>query len=387
MKTVLLVDDDATIVEIYRQRFVREGFQVVTAGDGVEATRMLRANRPDLVVLDLMMPRLSGVDVLKFIRTQPDLKATPVAIFTNAFMTELADAANELGIQRGIVKAECTPDALVAVAKDILSGAGAPPASGAEFAKASSRSAEATEKMRQHFLDHAPDTIATLRTLLQEFTQATDQSKQVLRLDGLFRKVHFVSALAGLSGYPRIALLGGAFEALLFELQQRPAHIGPSTVNTIAMTTDFLKVLFDAARNIPDDQPPSAHVLVVDDDPLSNHIAIAALRHANLNAVATENPLTALDWLQQTHYDLVLLDIEMPYMTGFDVCRKLRALPGYARTQVIYFTAHSDFESRATGILSGGNDLIAKPIFPYELALKAVMHLIQSGLPTKPSGQ
>jgi CheY-like chemotaxis protein len=82
--------------------------------------------------------------------------------------------------------------------------------------------------------------------------------------------------------------------------------------------------------------------------------------------------------LARKHFDLVLLDIEMPQMTGFEVCRKLRMLPGYEKTPVIYVTAHSDFESRSRSIISGGNDLIAKPIFPIELAVKAVAHLIGS---------
>jgi DNA-binding response OmpR family regulator len=128
-------------------------------------------------------------------------------------------------------------------------------------------------------------------------------------------------------------------------------------------------------------------VLVVDDDPLSNHLVVAALRRARLEARAAENPLIGLELLRQRTYDLVLLDIEMPHMTGFDLCRKLRTLPGYARTPVIYVTAHSDFESRSKGVLSGGNDLIAKPVFPIELAVKTVTHLIKSHLPTNAAGQ
>jgi CheY-like chemotaxis protein len=77
-------------------------------------------------------------------------------------------------------------------------------------------------------------------------------------------------------------------------------------------------------------------------------------------------------------YDLVLLDIEMPQMTGFDLCRKLRGIPGYENTPVIYVTSHSHFESRAKSILAGGNDLIAKPVFPIELTLKSVLHILKN---------
>lgn len=388
MKKILLVDDDATVLEIYRQRFVQEGFQVDTAADGLAAAKQLSEGKPDLVVLDLMMPKLSGVEVLRFIRSQPDLESTPVAIFTNSFMGELADAANGIGIQRAIAKAECTPAALVAIVREILSGA--PQASetspGSEPARRGA-AADANAKIRRHFLEHAPDTLVALRTLYQEFIQSPDPEATLLKLESLYRKAHFVASIAGLAECHKIALLCSAFEALLFELQERPSHIDPSVLHTIGMTVEFLETLFDNTREKSVEEQLVGKVLVVDDDPLSNHLVVAALRRARLEARAAENPLIGLELLRQCDYDLVLLDIEMPHMTGFDLCRKLRTLPGYARTPVIYVTAHSDFESRSKGVISGGNDLIAKPVFPIELAVKSVMHLIKSRLPTTAAGQ
>jgi CheY-like chemotaxis protein len=71
------------------------------------------------------------------------------------------------------------------------------------------------------------------------------------------------------------------------------------------------------------------------------------------------------------------LDIKMPEMDGFELCHRLRALPGYQKTPVIYITGHSDFETRAKSVLSGGDDLISKPVFPLELTVKAVAHLLK----------
>ena len=75
MKTILFVDDDAVIVQVYRARLLREGFDVEVAQDGLTAMKLLMAEKPDLVVLDLMMPKFSGADVLKFIRAEPALKS------------------------------------------------------------------------------------------------------------------------------------------------------------------------------------------------------------------------------------------------------------------------------------------------------------------------
>lgn len=104
------------------------------------------------------------------------------------------------------------------------------------------------------------------------------------------------------------------------------------------------------------------------------------MSRAKLSVRTTENPLTALDLLAQSRFDLFLLDIEMPHLNGYELCRNIRCLPAYEKTPVIYITAHGDFESRAKSILAGGNDLIAKPIFPIELAVKAVTHLIRGRL-------
>jgi CheY-like chemotaxis protein len=116
----------------------------------------------------------------------------------------------------------------------------------------------------------------------------------------------------------------------------------------------------------------------VDDDTVCNHVIGSTLKRANLDIVSVEDPLEGLRLLEANHYDLVLLDIDMPKMTGFEVCEKLRRLPNYKTTPVIFVTAHSNFENRTKGVLSGGNYFIAKPIDPSELALKVTIHLFKA---------
>ncbi|HXR03232.1 MAG TPA: response regulator [Verrucomicrobiae bacterium] len=389
-KKILLVDDDAVIRAVYGKKLAQSGFAVATAADGQKALEALQADRPDLVVLDMIMPKLSGVDVLKFIRAQPGLSSIPVAIFTNAFLDELAQAAVEIGVQKTVIKAECTPAKLIAIANELLSrdtGAVAKsPALAAGESQRTERKLEAAElissdKARHDFLRDASATMAALRDLYQAFRKSPDLAARAARLDAFYRKVHEVTAITSLARCEHIALLSGVFEALLFELERTPDLITPSNLRTIAMTLDYVGVLFATVHDTSVDEPLASRVLVVDDDAVTNRAAIFALRRAHLQTSAVENPLAALKLLAETRYDLVLLDIEMPDINGFDFCRRLRALPGYAKTPVIYVTIHSDFESRAKGVLSGGDDLIAKPFLPIELAVKVVMNLIKSHLP------
>ena len=122
MQNILFVEDDANIVEIYRECLVREGFEVSVAEDGIAAMKSLHRARPDLVILDLMMPKLNGADVLKFIRTDPGLKHTKVVIFTNATPTTcVALNAEKIGADAFLSKLTCTPEQLVNVVKTLLS--------------------------------------------------------------------------------------------------------------------------------------------------------------------------------------------------------------------------------------------------------------------------
>jgi CheY-like chemotaxis protein len=124
MKTIFLVEDDPVVVKVYGAKFEREGFHVEVAKDGLEAMKMLGAVKPDVVVLDLMMPKFNGVDVLKYIRSTPALKAIPVVILTNArmTMTNLMQEAAAIGAERALQKASCTPEQLLEVINDLFSG-------------------------------------------------------------------------------------------------------------------------------------------------------------------------------------------------------------------------------------------------------------------------
>src|SRR5438552_9439550 len=122
MNKVLLVDDDPMILKIYREGLSKHGLEVESAADGLEAVKTLRSSRPDLVVLDLMMPKFSGADVLKFIRGQKDLAGLPVVVLSNAYMGDLAREAVALGVQKALLKVRCTPARMAKVINDILAG-------------------------------------------------------------------------------------------------------------------------------------------------------------------------------------------------------------------------------------------------------------------------
>lgn len=120
MKTILFVEDDTDIVQIYRESLLREGFDVRIAEDGLEAMRSLHTSQPDLVILDLMMPKFNGLDVLKNIRANPVLWNIKVVIFSNDCGTEIAVEAEKIGADAFLLKFTCTPEQLVNTVKTLL---------------------------------------------------------------------------------------------------------------------------------------------------------------------------------------------------------------------------------------------------------------------------
>ena len=415
-----MVNDDPLVLRVYGHGLRRRGFEVENAEDGLAAARALRVRKPDVLVVNLMMPNLSGVDLLKQIRAESDLANLPVIVLSNAYMTDLAREAAALVPGRVLLKAGCTPALLADLIHAVLQGrdtvigvpqlveaaagtiengrepepvnalhlAATVPAPGSSsdepIAPFSPRGGEtkapSDSKPRLEFLEAGAKTCSALQNAFQAFHNATSDAERGPHLQSLYRKIHFLAVSSRIAECSFLSQMASVLEAFLFELIADPARVSPSMSRTIASAIDLLGELFEndqKARAIPSS---SAHVLVVDDDKASNLVVVSALRKTNFEAEGANDPIEALKWLRSRHYDLILLDLEMPGINGFEFCRHARQLPDYRFAPIVYVTAHSEFENRVKAALSGAQDLIAKPIFPMELATKVVTLLMKSQL-------
>ena len=122
MSTILHVEDDPVIAHVYKSALLRAGFQVEVAEDGLIASKILFKAKPDLVVLDLLMPRLTGADVIKYIRSTASLKSLPVIVLSQASIADQGITAAALGANRILYKAQCTPALLIGVINQLLDG-------------------------------------------------------------------------------------------------------------------------------------------------------------------------------------------------------------------------------------------------------------------------
>ena len=463
MTKVLIIEDDPIIANIYRSRLDKEGFQVEIAPDGQTGFYRIHEVRPDAILLDLMLPKMDGIQILKKIRAQRQFQQVPVLVFTNAYLPNMIQEATQAGATQVFNKAALTPKQVVDAFNQALfpsamparefppiSGAAAvpsaptepagepmdpgmapsgskaslpvisqggipfpqmPPASvpaarpagppplapasalGAGEASAGGSApntgrptisgdndAEFQAELSRAFLESAPETVNALRRNLHEFLKGGEQAARMAQLLEFYRKVHALTGNAAIVGLQNIAQMGAALEAFLKELNDKPKNITPSASRTLAHGTDFLGVLFEKGRGPSLIECPPINILVVDDEIISRRAVVYALDKARLKSEAVEDPMAAMRLLGEKTYDLVILDVDMPGMNGFELCTKLRAMPANQTTPVVFVTGMTDFESRARSSLSGGNDLIAKPFLFIELTVKALTFVMKQRL-------
>lgn len=379
MKHILLIEDDSLIADVYSQKLREAGFLVDVAADGKAGLEMFHNRKVDLVLLDLLLPQINGVELLKQIRSEFNPCELPVLVFTNAYLGGVVQQAWEAGANQVIPKAGIRPDLVVEMIKNAVTD---PPPAAVPTARTAGNP-ELDPAVRQQLLDSSSKTLAALwRPLKQLAGQGYHRDNHTCFRE-LFRVVRPLTARAAIAGLEGIAQMSSSLEALLKDLCDKPERLSPSVLLTVAQAIDTLKLLFahpssESARN-----PCAARILVVDDDEFTRRAVSRSLARVNLKAICADNPVRALKRRTGTRFDLIILDIEMPDASGFQLCSRFRAMPACQDTPIIFLSMHKDRKDRIESALRGGSDYITKPFLYTELAAKVLSFVI--GSPFKPA--
>lgn len=122
MSKILIIEDDALLSRMYETIFKTNGYTVEVAIDGEEGLHKARRTSPTLILLDIMMPKLNGLEVLERLKGDPELKAIPVVILTNLAGNNDVQTALKLGAVRYIIKSENRPKQVEEIVRGILAG-------------------------------------------------------------------------------------------------------------------------------------------------------------------------------------------------------------------------------------------------------------------------
>ncbi len=121
MAKVLIVDDSPTVTTVFTQLFQAEGHEVLTAGDGLLALNLARKERPDLLILDLMLPKMNGFEVCQMLKGDERFRATKVLMLTGRTDEESRDLSKQTGADEYCTK-DADPSQVMEAAKRLLEG-------------------------------------------------------------------------------------------------------------------------------------------------------------------------------------------------------------------------------------------------------------------------
>ena len=122
MAKILIIEDDALISRMYKKALSFEGFEVAVARNGREGLEEAQRTSPELILLDIMMPKMNGLEVLQRLKADEKLKKIPVVVLTNLSGTQDAQKAKQLGAKDYLVKSEYKPKEIADKIKSMIGG-------------------------------------------------------------------------------------------------------------------------------------------------------------------------------------------------------------------------------------------------------------------------
>lgn len=292
----------------------------------------------------------------------------PVLVVTSANLNTVVEQAWEAGANHVLDKTAIRPSTLHKVIEDALGKPLPPETSGPQG------NASPDLPVREKFLKAAPEKLTALWQLLKALAAEPGNGAY---LHDLYAQVRPLSTAASLAGLDAMAQLASALEALLRDLCSQPRHLAPPVLLTIAQAIDTFKYLLGHPSRGTRKSPGLGRVLVVDDDEFTRRAVSRALSRVNLQATCVPHPISALKRRVGKQFDLIVLDVEMPEITGLDLCSRLRTMPAHQKTPIIFLSVHARLEYRRESVLRGGSDYVAKPFLYPELAVKALCFVIR----------
>jgi diguanylate cyclase (GGDEF)-like protein len=237
-------------------------------------------------------------------------------------------------------------------------------------------------EMRAVFLRELGSAFAGARSARDLLRGAPGHPESVRSLRDFFHGIAGSAAAAGLPLLGRLAAACETAAAALLDgtLQGLPAAaIFDEGLAGTALVLETWWPLASAGSldSAPDPDHPAPRILVVDDDRVSARLTDGVLRTAGFNSAFCCEPSRALEVIQRDPPDLILLDVMMPEVNGFDLCRDIRASPGLQLTPIVFLSSKGAVEQRVHGLEMGANDYLAKPFEPQELVARVRTHLLR----------
>ncbi len=384
--SILAVDDVRTNLALINEYLKDTALAVINAQDGEQAWLFAREHHPDLILMDIRMPVMDGYKAARLIKSDDNLKDIPI-IAISAVAPDGGDREIE---QRGFNKFLRKPITRTAL-YHLLS----------EFLVHSHQQRQPlTDTMAETPLKNARFLSELLETLEKKFKP---EWEAIRKKPANAEIKQFATAIKQLGEIANVDVLKKYGNDLLFYVQDIDVENTRKTLYdfplVISQLTSQLKecrveknksqgdsketlgsllkecVQVETFSDVEDSQKQAQSILIVDDNPKHIQLIGKTLKEKGYTIEFAMNGEEALKWVSHAHFDLILLDITMPEMNGFDVCRQLKILPGVKDIPIIFLTVKTEINDIVKGFQIGVVDYITKPFNPIELTARVSTHL------------
>ena len=373
MKKVLIIDDDQFILKVYQKKFETEGLVVEVAADGPSALATLRASVPALILLDLMLPGMNGVELLGHIRTLPACAEVPVIVFSHSFDEKLIEAARAAGAIQCLNKNSVSPNRLLEIVRAALAAPSSAPQPMAPPAVPPS-SQSSREDLRTTLSRDAAAIETRLNTQLQAFAGSAVGSQRVATLVPLRTSFERLAREADLAALPRLQLLARAIVLMLDDLHEHPDEITAISFRTLARAVEVVPTLF-VPRPGQDTEPPTLALIVHTQRGVAPLLA-EALRQAGQPAVAFRDPAAALAFIEENPVELLVVELDLAQAEAGDFVRRCQAIPGRAHVPAVLLSNQPPAGTIGPTFLLA-HQVLNYPFTAGEVVVSAIVRLVK----------
>jgi CheY-like chemotaxis protein/signal transduction histidine kinase len=368
--TVLVVDDDPLVQQLLRGQLEAEGFKVLAALDGVTALRLIREHRPASVVLDIRLPRLDGWSVLTEIKSDRALSGIPIIILS---VEEQRARGYSLGACEYLVK-PIEPERLVEVVRHAIA-----PGAGGEVLVVDDDSG--TRELVARNLRKIGFSIGEAADGEEALLKARLSPPALVILDLLMPKLDGFEVLRRMrlegAQIPIIVLTGKrldeAEEHILREGLARVVLKGGTALDQVV--AEARKLVLEQRAVYANRQP---RVLYVEDS-AQNRDIVRRYLHGEFDLIEAEDGEHGLDRAARDLPELILMDLSLPRLDGWEATRRLKQNPLLQAIPVIALTAHASREDQEKARVAGCSDYLTKPVERDQLIATIRRHLRQNG--------
>lgn len=232
--------------------------------------------------------------------------------------------------------------------------------------------------MKSEFLNNVRAKLEKIRQLHPDLERAQVNANTLPALCDLLLDVKLIASASAAIQLNALAAIGNNLAALLATLIESPDYQSESSLRSVVQAIKLMQSY--CSQDVQPAIQSDLQALVVDDDSISRIATTGALDAAGLKYIELSNPVDAWDLARQNDFAIFILDVQMPAMTGHQLCEKIRSLPNHQKTPVIFLTGFSEEENQIQSVISGGSDFISKPLLGEELVLKTIVHLYKNRL-------